>query len=89
MNPATTDPRDQSIKLTCDSSCTTDGYYYWMKDGKYLRYTSSNNMLVLPSTEAGRYSCALDSTLKHHSSTVCECQIIHTMRYSLFIHVYI
>ncbi|XP_039547264.1 uncharacterized protein LOC120492982 isoform X2 [Pimephales promelas] len=24
MNPATTDPRDQRIKLTCDSSCTTD-----------------------------------------------------------------
>ncbi|XP_039547262.1 uncharacterized protein LOC120492981 isoform X2 [Pimephales promelas] len=71
MNPATTDPRDQSIKLTCDSSCTTDGHHYWMKDGKYLRHTSSNNILVSPSTEAGRYSCGLDFNLKHHSSSVC------------------
>ncbi|XP_056125700.1 uncharacterized protein LOC130103471 [Rhinichthys klamathensis goyatoka] len=70
MNP--TDPRDQSIKLTCDFSCTSRaGNYYWMKDGTYLRYTWSNNILVSPSTEAGRYSCALDINLKHRSSSVC------------------
>ncbi|XP_067272224.1 basement membrane-specific heparan sulfate proteoglycan core protein-like isoform X1 [Pseudorasbora parva] len=71
MNPETTDPRDQRVKLTCDSSCTSGDWYHWMKDGQYYRYTESRDMFVSPSTDAGRYSCSLDRNLKHRSSSVC------------------
>ncbi|XP_067272226.1 sialoadhesin-like [Pseudorasbora parva] len=71
MNPATTDPRDQRVKLICDSSCTSGVLYYWMKDGQYYRYTASRDMFVSPSTDAGRYCCSLDGNLKHLSSSVC------------------
>ncbi|XDV22224.1 hypothetical protein PO909_027168 [Leuciscus waleckii] len=70
-NPATTDSRDQRVKLTCDSSCTSGDWYYWMKDGQYFTYTGSRDMLVSPSTDAVRYSCSIDSNRKHPSSSVC------------------
>ncbi|CAM4655327.1 unnamed protein product [Leuciscus chuanchicus] len=71
-NPANTDPRDQRVNLTCDSSCTSrDWYYYWIKDGQYFTYTMSRDMLVSPSTNAVRYSCSIDSNRKHPSSSVC------------------
>ncbi|KAK7126995.1 hypothetical protein R3I94_018239 [Phoxinus phoxinus] len=66
-----TDSTDQRVKLTCDSSCTTGRWYYWMKDGQYYRYTESRDMLVSLSTDAGRYTCDLDWNRKHPSSSVC------------------
>ncbi|ROL40725.1 Vitellogenin [Anabarilius grahami] len=69
MNPTTTDLRDETVKLTCDSSCTSGYYYYWIKDGQYFTSTVSRNMHVLLNRDAGSYSCTLDQT--HLSSSLC------------------
>ncbi|XP_048021965.1 sialoadhesin-like [Megalobrama amblycephala] len=71
MNPATTDRRDQRVKLTCDSSCTSGDwyYYYWMKDGQYFTSTSSRNIYLSLNRDLGSLSCALDQT--HHFSSLC------------------
>ncbi|XP_073699962.1 uncharacterized protein [Garra rufa] len=75
MNPVSTDPTDERIELTCDSSCTLTSrlYYHWMKDGKYFTDTVSPNMLVSFSRDAGSFSCYRKDR-KHHSSSVCLSQ---------------
>ncbi|RXN38868.1 sialoadhesin-like isoform X1 [Labeo rohita] len=72
MNPVSTDPRDQRVKLTCDTSCdlTPGGwYYYWMKNGQYFRETQFPNMFVPHSRDAESFSCYLGEH-KHLSSSM-------------------
>ncbi|KAI2646267.1 Sialoadhesin [Labeo rohita] len=45
MNPVSTDPTDKRTKLTCDTSCTSGVWYYWMKDGQHFTYTQSPTYL--------------------------------------------
>ncbi|XP_048021896.1 uncharacterized protein LOC125252543 isoform X2 [Megalobrama amblycephala] len=71
MNPATTDLRYETVKLTCDSSCTSGDwyYYYWMKDGQYFTRTVYRNIYLSLNRDAVSYSCALDQT--HLFSSLC------------------
>ncbi|KAK9967416.1 hypothetical protein ABG768_001818 [Culter alburnus] len=75
MNAATTNPRDQRVILTCDSSCDLPSRpqnYYWIQNGQYF-YLGDNiyrSIIVLPN-EAGSYSCSLTSYHKISSSPVC------------------
>ncbi|XP_016298356.1 sialoadhesin [Sinocyclocheilus anshuiensis] len=73
MNPASTDPREETVELICDSSCdlTSGVYYYWMKNRQYLIYTKSTNMFVSVSRDAGSFSCSLYPHHEHPSSSVC------------------
>ncbi|KAL1251196.1 hypothetical protein QQF64_018992 [Cirrhinus molitorella] len=72
MNPASTDSKDETVKLTCDTSCdlTFGVYYYWMKDGQYFTHTVFPSMIVSISTYAGSFSCSHEDR-KHPSSSVC------------------
>uniref|UniRef100_A0A8C2GDC3 Si:dkey-4c23.5 n=1 Tax=Cyprinus carpio TaxID=7962 RepID=A0A8C2GDC3_CYPCA len=74
MNPESTDMTDESVELNCDSSCTSGGSYYWMKNEQYFRYTESRNMFVSISQNAGKFSCFLHPDLKHRSSYLCVSQ---------------
>ncbi|RXN18695.1 sialoadhesin-like isoform X1 [Labeo rohita] len=76
MNPVSTDPTDESVQLTCDSSCTLTSAvrYYWMKDGQYFTDTQSPDIFVSHSRNAGSFSCSLYSDHRHPSSSVCVSQ---------------
>ncbi|RXN16682.1 sialoadhesin-like isoform X1 [Labeo rohita] len=83
MNTASTYLTDDTVKLTCDTSCDlTFGpvYYYWLKHGQYFTYTDSPNMFVSISRDAGSFSCSHED-LKHCASSVCVsqsvCWVIH------------
>ncbi|XP_050958400.1 uncharacterized protein LOC127159657 [Labeo rohita] len=75
MKPLSTDPRDERLELTCNSSCTlTSGVrYYWMRDAQYFTDTVSPNLFVSPSRDAGRFSCYREDP-KHRSSLICVSQ---------------
>nr|XP_021325277.1 uncharacterized protein LOC101886000 [Danio rerio]XP_021329174.1 uncharacterized protein LOC101886000 [Danio rerio]XP_021330154.1 uncharacterized protein LOC101886000 [Danio rerio] len=70
MNPAPTDSTDHSVKLTCDSFCTSKYWYYnyWKKNGQYFTHTLSRDITV-SFEDFGSYSCYQDS--KNPSSSVC------------------
>uniref|UniRef100_A0A8C1J2L0 Ig-like domain-containing protein n=1 Tax=Cyprinus carpio TaxID=7962 RepID=A0A8C1J2L0_CYPCA len=74
MNPESTDMTDESVELNCDSSCTSGGSYYWMKNEQFYSYTESRNMIVSLSQNAGKFSCFLHPDLKHRSSYLCVSQ---------------
>ncbi|XP_067254838.1 sialoadhesin-like isoform X1 [Chanodichthys erythropterus] len=75
MNPATTNPRDQRVILTCGSSCDLPSRpqnYYWKQNGQYLNL--GDNIFrgtSFQTNEAGSYSCSLTSDHKISSSPVC------------------
>ncbi|XP_051980516.1 uncharacterized protein LOC127641514 [Xyrauchen texanus] len=74
MNPESAEQRDQTVKLTCESSCTlTSTYYhtYWKKNGRYLKHTLSKSMLVTFRNNADSYSCSVDQDFTYSSSSVC------------------
>ncbi|XP_016298358.1 sialoadhesin-like [Sinocyclocheilus anshuiensis] len=73
MNTVSTDLRDETVELICDSSCdlTSGVYYYWMKNRQYLIYTKSTNMFVSVSRDAGSFSCSLYPHHEHPSSSEC------------------
>ncbi|RXN36893.1 sialoadhesin-like isoform X1 [Labeo rohita] len=77
MNPVSTDLTDDTVELTCDTSCTlTSGVrYYWMKNGRHFRNTVSPNTFVSISTDAGSFSCS-HKYLKHLSSSLCVSQSV-------------
>ncbi|XDV22221.1 hypothetical protein PO909_027167 [Leuciscus waleckii] len=67
-----TDPSDQRVKLTCDSSCDLSSgpqNYFWKKNGKYIININSSSITVRPNN--GSYSCLLTADLKSSSSPVC------------------
>ncbi|XP_016103926.1 uncharacterized protein [Sinocyclocheilus grahami] len=73
MNHASTDLRDETVEVICDSSCdlTSGVHYYWMKNRQYFRYTQSPNMFVSVGRDAGSFSCSLYPHNEHPSSSVC------------------
>ncbi|XDV22218.1 hypothetical protein PO909_027166 [Leuciscus waleckii] len=73
MNPASTDPNDQRVELTCDSSCNLTSRpqnYFWKKNGQYINI-NSRSITVPPNEADGSYSCLLTADLKSSSSPVC------------------
>ncbi|XP_051765745.1 carcinoembryonic antigen-related cell adhesion molecule 1-like isoform X11 [Ctenopharyngodon idella] len=76
MNPATTDPRDETVKLTCGSSCDLTSRpqnYFWKKNGQYLKLGDNiyKGISFLPNGSDGSYSCSLTPDYKNSSSPVC------------------
>ncbi|XP_051765742.1 carcinoembryonic antigen-related cell adhesion molecule 1-like isoform X8 [Ctenopharyngodon idella] len=76
MNPATTDPRDETVKLTCGSSCDLTSRpqnYFWKKNGQYLKLGDNiyKGISFLANGSDGSYSCSLTADYKISSSPVC------------------
>ncbi|XDV22223.1 hypothetical protein PO909_027167 [Leuciscus waleckii] len=74
MNPASTDPNDQRVELTCDSSCDLTSrpqHYFWKKNGQYTDIYNSRSISVPPNEADGSYACFLTADLKNSSSPVC------------------
>ncbi|XP_048021981.1 sialoadhesin-like [Megalobrama amblycephala] len=74
MNPATTDPRDQRVMLTCDSSCDLPSRpqnYFWKQNGQYLYLGDNIYRSIIVHNGAGSYSCSLTPDHKISSSPVC------------------
>uniref|UniRef100_A0A8C1PVU5 Ig-like domain-containing protein n=1 Tax=Cyprinus carpio TaxID=7962 RepID=A0A8C1PVU5_CYPCA len=74
MNPASTDQRDQKVKLTCETSCDLTSRpqnYYWKKKGQYVEDLGHSRSIEVSPEAADSYSCFLIEDLKNSSSPVC------------------
>uniref|UniRef100_A0A8C1XWQ7 Si:dkey-4c23.5 n=1 Tax=Cyprinus carpio TaxID=7962 RepID=A0A8C1XWQ7_CYPCA len=74
MNPASTDQRDQKVKLTCETSCDLTSRpqnYYWKKKGQYVEDLGHSRSIEVSPEAADSYSCFLIEDLMNSSSPVC------------------
>ncbi|XP_067272237.1 sialoadhesin-like [Pseudorasbora parva] len=73
MSPASTDQRDQTVNLTCDTSCdltSSPQNYFWKKNGQNIKDLHSRCISV-PIEADVSYSCFLTKDLRNSSSPVC------------------
>uniref|UniRef100_A0A8C2D5W8 Ig-like domain-containing protein n=1 Tax=Cyprinus carpio TaxID=7962 RepID=A0A8C2D5W8_CYPCA len=73
MNPASTDQRDQKVKLTCETSCDLTSRpqnYYWKKNGQYVEDLGHSRSIEVSPEAGASYSCFLTADLIS-SSPVC------------------
>ncbi|XP_016103927.1 uncharacterized protein [Sinocyclocheilus grahami] len=74
MNPASTDQRNETVKLTCETSCDLTSRpknYYWKKNGQYEKDLSHSRSIEVSLETAASYSCFLTIGLMNSSSPVC------------------
>ncbi|KAL1251188.1 hypothetical protein QQF64_018984 [Cirrhinus molitorella] len=76
MNPASTDPGNETVELTCETSCDLTSRpqnYYWKK--KNIQYSKSQiinqTSITVSPKDAGSYSCFLTPYLESSTSSVC------------------
>ncbi|XP_059400154.1 uncharacterized protein LOC132131973 [Carassius carassius] len=74
MNPESTDPRDQRIELTCETSCdltSSPQKYYWKKYGQYKEDLNHSRSIEVSPEAGASYSCSLTPDFRMSSSPVC------------------
>ncbi|XP_043079490.1 sialoadhesin-like isoform X2 [Puntigrus tetrazona] len=74
IGPASTDPRNETVELTCEASCDlmfSNKNYYWNKNNIPLPEANSRSIVVSPEAP-GSYSCSRTPGLS--SSPVCVSQ---------------
>ncbi|XP_050959807.1 uncharacterized protein LOC127161209 isoform X5 [Labeo rohita] len=72
MNPASTDPGNETVELTCETSCDLTSRpqkFYWKSNSKNLKLNHTSSITVSPK-DAASYSCFLTPDLMS-SSAVC------------------
>ncbi|XP_016298357.1 sialoadhesin-like [Sinocyclocheilus anshuiensis] len=74
MNPASTDQRNETVELICETSCDLTSIpknYYWKKNGQYEKSLSHSRSIEVSLEAAASYSCFLTIDLMNSSSPVC------------------
>ncbi|RXN14307.1 sialoadhesin-like isoform X1 [Labeo rohita] len=89
MNPVSTDPTDERLELTCDTSCTftSEVWYYWMKNGRHFKHTQDPKIFVSHSvSQSGCWDVTYTSTrvcALVNSTVDISCTYSHPSNYTV------
>nr|XP_021325377.1 uncharacterized protein LOC100536326 [Danio rerio]XP_021329178.1 uncharacterized protein LOC100536326 [Danio rerio]XP_021330157.1 uncharacterized protein LOC100536326 [Danio rerio] len=67
----TTNPRDQTVELACDSYCSSKDWSYYWKNGNIKYNSFSPKTFVVPNKNVYSHLCSVDQNIKNPSSSVC------------------
>ncbi|XP_073701041.1 uncharacterized protein [Garra rufa] len=75
INPVYTDPRNERVELTCETSCDLTSrpqQYYWKKNNiQNSNVDHTTRIITVSHKDADSYSCFLTPYLRSSSSSVC------------------